>query len=111
MVLVVARGNRRSFAGARPERNRRIPTLTRDEAARQDGGPGKLFCGLNVLRVVALRGASGSFDFAQDDSDDFMAEEEGFEPPLPVKAKRFSRPSVSTTHTFLRSFCGPLPSG
>src|SRR5579872_4190204 len=31
-----------------------------------------------------------------------MAEGEGFEPPLPVKAKRFSRPPVSTTHTSLR---------
>ena len=31
-----------------------------------------------------------------------LAEGEGFEPPLPVKAKRFSRPPVSTTHTSLR---------
>src|SRR6202000_1082020 len=31
-----------------------------------------------------------------------MAEGEGFEPPLPVRAKRFSRPPVSTTHTSLR---------
>jgi hypothetical protein len=49
------------------------------------------------------------------DSDDFvvnplslclsmasMAEGEGFEPPLPVRVKRFSRPPVSTTHTSLR---------
>ena len=41
-----------------------------------------------------------------------MAEGEGFEPPLPVKVKRFSRPPVSATHTSLRSSndaCGPLP--
>jgi hypothetical protein len=31
-----------------------------------------------------------------------MAEGEGFEPPVPVKVQRFSRPSVSTTHTSLR---------
>src|SRR6202020_2476436 len=31
-----------------------------------------------------------------------MAEGEGFEPPLPVRVKRFSRPPVSTTHTSLR---------
>ncbi len=31
-----------------------------------------------------------------------MAEGEGFEPPLPVKVKRFSRPPVSTAHTSLR---------
>jgi hypothetical protein len=34
--------------------------------------------------------------------DDEMAEGEGFEPPLPVKVKRFSRPPVSTAHTSLR---------
>ena len=32
-----------------------------------------------------------------------MAEGEGFEPPLPVKVKRFSRPPVSTAHTSLRA--------
>ena len=32
-----------------------------------------------------------------------MAEGEGFEPPLPVKVKQFSRLPVSTTHTSLRS--------
>jgi hypothetical protein len=32
-----------------------------------------------------------------------MAEGEGFEPPLPVKVKRFSRPPVSTAHTSLRT--------
>jgi hypothetical protein len=31
-----------------------------------------------------------------------LAEGEGFEPPLPVKVKRFSRPPVSTAHTSLR---------
>jgi hypothetical protein len=31
-----------------------------------------------------------------------MAEGEGFEPPLPVRVKRFSRPPVSTAHTSLR---------
>jgi hypothetical protein len=31
-----------------------------------------------------------------------MAEGEGFEPPLPLRVKRFSRPPVSTTHTSLR---------
>ena len=37
-----------------------------------------------------------------------VAEGEGFEPPLPVRAKRFSRPPVSTTHTSLRvgRLCG-----
>jgi hypothetical protein len=31
-----------------------------------------------------------------------MAEREGFEPPVPFQAQRFSRPPVSTTHTPLR---------
>src|SRR6185437_15037221 len=31
-----------------------------------------------------------------------MAEGEGFEPPLPLQVKRFSRPPVSTAHTSLR---------
>ena len=31
-----------------------------------------------------------------------MAEGEGFEPPVPFQAQRFSRPPVSTTHTSLR---------
>ena len=31
-----------------------------------------------------------------------MAEGEGFEPPLPFRVKRFSRPPVSTAHTSLR---------
>src|SRR5579875_1992751 len=49
-----------------------------------------------------------------------MAEGEGFEPPLPFRVKRFSRPPVSTTHTSLRKgwpatllpgyrAAGPLP--
>ena len=33
---------------------------------------------------------------------ELMAEGEGFEPPLPVKVKRFSKPPCSTTHTSLR---------
>ena len=33
---------------------------------------------------------------------DCMAEGEGFEPPLPFRVKRFSRPPVSTAHTSLR---------
>jgi hypothetical protein len=35
-------------------------------------------------------------------SEGYLAEGEGFEPPLPVKVKRFSRPPVSTAHTSLR---------
>jgi hypothetical protein len=35
-------------------------------------------------------------------SEDCMAEGEGFEPPLPFRVKRFSRPPVSTAHTSLR---------
>lgn len=31
-----------------------------------------------------------------------MAEGEGFEPPVPAKAQRFSRPPVSTAHPSLR---------
>jgi hypothetical protein len=31
-----------------------------------------------------------------------MAEGEGFEPPVPVKVQRFSRPPVSTAHASLR---------
>ena len=31
-----------------------------------------------------------------------MAEEEGFEPPGPLRAQRFSRPPVSTAHALLR---------
>src|ERR1700733_13818966 len=39
-----------------------------------------------------------------------MAEGEGFEPPLPFRVKRFSRPPVSTAHTFLRvSVINSLP--
>jgi hypothetical protein len=34
-----------------------------------------------------------------------MAEGEGFEPPLPFRVKRFSRPPVSTAHTSLRGEC------
>jgi hypothetical protein len=34
--------------------------------------------------------------------EEVVAEGEGFEPPLPVKVKRFSRPPVSTAHTSLR---------
>ena len=35
-------------------------------------------------------------------SPDCVAEGEGFEPPVPFQAQRFSRPPVSTTHTSLR---------
>ncbi len=35
-------------------------------------------------------------------SKDLLAEGEGFEPPVPFQAQRFSRPPVSTTHTSLR---------
>jgi hypothetical protein len=31
-----------------------------------------------------------------------MAEREGFEPPIPFRVYRFSRPTVSTAHTPLR---------
>ena len=31
-----------------------------------------------------------------------LAEGEGFEPPVPFRVQRFSRPPVSTTHTSLR---------
>ena len=44
-----------------------------------------------------------------------MAEEEGFEPPGPLRAQRFSRPPVSTAHALLRfqfyqqeQFTGPI---
>ena len=33
---------------------------------------------------------------------DYMAEGEGFEPPVPFRVQRFSRPPVSTAHTSLR---------
>jgi hypothetical protein len=33
---------------------------------------------------------------------DYMAEGEGFEPPVPFRVHRFSRPTVSTAHTSLR---------
>ena len=40
----------------------------------------------------------------------WMAEGEGFEPPLPFRVKRFSRPPVSTAHTSLRmSVINSLP--
>src|ERR1700724_1295768 len=35
-------------------------------------------------------------------SSNYMAEGEGFEPPVPFQAQRFSRPPVSTTHASLR---------
>ena len=34
----------------------------------------------------------------------FMAEGEGFEPPVPFQAQRFSRPPVSTAHPSLRGW-------
>jgi hypothetical protein len=36
------------------------------------------------------------------DSIDLLAEGEGFEPPVPFQAQRFSRPPVSTAHPSLR---------
>ena len=36
-----------------------------------------------------------------------MAEGEGFEPPVPFQAQRFSRPPVSTAHPSLRSWERP----
>ena len=44
----------------------------------------------------------GYLRFGRAVSEEWVAEGEGFEPPLPVRAKRFSRPPVSTTHTSLR---------
>ncbi len=38
------------------------------------------------------------------DSKDSMAEGEGFEPPVPFQAQRFSRPPVSTAHPSLRGW-------
>jgi hypothetical protein len=35
-----------------------------------------------------------------------LAEEEGFEPPGPLRAQRFSRPPVSTAHALLRMVIG-----
>src|SRR5215467_8775856 len=35
----------------------------------------------------------------------FLAEREGFEPPIPFRVYRFSRPTVSTAHTPLRVSC------
>jgi hypothetical protein len=35
-----------------------------------------------------------------------MAEREGFEPPIPFRVYRFSRPTVSTAHTPLRGGSG-----
>jgi hypothetical protein len=37
---------------------------------------------------------------------DLMAEGEGFEPPVPLQAQRFSRPPVSTAHPSLRGAWG-----
>ena len=37
-----------------------------------------------------------------------MAEGEGFEPPVPFQAQRFSRPPVSTAHPSLRKKCGKV---
>ena len=39
---------------------------------------------------------------AAQDSTEALAEGEGFEPPVPLRAQRFSRPPVSTAHTSLR---------
>ena len=36
------------------------------------------------------------------DKKNYMAEGEGFEPPVPFPVQRFSRPPVSTTHASLR---------
>ena len=36
------------------------------------------------------------------DNEDLLAEGEGFEPPVPFRVQRFSRPPVSTAHTSLR---------
>ena len=42
------------------------------------------------------------------DYKDFMAEGEGFEPPVPFRAQRFSRPPVSTAHPSLRGGKHPM---
>jgi hypothetical protein len=34
--------------------------------------------------------------------EEILAEGEGFEPPVPAKVQRFSRPPVSTAHPSLR---------
>src|SRR5437879_7208149 len=40
----------------------------------------------------------------------YLAEREGFEPPVPFRVQRFSRPPVSTAHTPLRvSVVNSLP--
>jgi hypothetical protein len=49
--------------------------------------PGKLKKGQKHLQPIDSKG---------------VAEGEGFEPPVPLRAQRFSRPPVSTAHTSLR---------
>ena len=52
--------------------------------------------------VVALLGPNEGKSRPENPPADYMAEGEGFEPPVPLRAQRFSRPPVSTAHATLR---------
>ncbi len=45
---------------------------------------------------------NSGFSLAAVEHQDYMAEGEGFEPPVPFRVQRFSRPPVSTAHPSLR---------
>ena len=51
-----------------------------------------------------LRGRSGPKWSYTDGHGESLAEGEGFEPPVPFQAQRFSRPPVSTAHPSLRGW-------
>ena len=65
-----------------------------------------LFClfGGTGVRALSLQGLEnlGRLRIDLDSNRRYMAEGEGFEPPVPFRVQRFSRPPVSTAHPSLR---------
>ena len=66
---------------------------------RRDSNPRRL---AGVSRCEAEREPAAEILSATEGPEDYLAEGEGFEPPVPFRVQRFSRPPVSTTHTSLR---------
>jgi hypothetical protein len=58
--------------------------------------------GHSIQHVLYFSIICGSEWTDVDDYGQYMAEGEGFEPPVPFQAQRFSRPPVSTAHPSLR---------
>src|SRR5579872_959484 len=83
------------------------------------------FCGRERVTAGDERKPAGEILSTAKDLLKTVAEGEGFEPPVPFRAQRFSRPPVSTAHASLRTclfmqftsiptttgWCRPCPSG